>query len=376
MSGIYIHIPFCKQQCSYCDFHFSTSLKTKNDVLDALVYEMQHRAPFFEGTKIRTIYLGGGTPTLLSANEINTLLEHLNNHFDIDQVEEITIEANPDDLTSEKIKDFKNTPINRFSIGVQSFHSDDLVFMNRAHNAFQAKKCIKDIQEAGWENISIDLIYGTPTLSHEKWIENLTHIIDFDIPHLSAYALTVEEKTPLHHAIKSGKQRPLDEKKCQEQFEILLEMMPYNGLIQYEISNFSKTHFESKHNTSYWQQKKYLGLGPSAHSFDGKKRMWNVSNNVKYIQSLKRGELNYENEILSETDHFNEYVMTAIRTKMGCDTNFIKTHFSPFYGDFFKKNTEKWIKKGQIEQKNSFFVLTKKGQLMADLITSNLFFVD
>lgn len=376
MSGIYIHIPFCKQQCSYCDFHFSTSLKTKNDVLDALVYEMKLRAPFYEGTKIQTIYFGGGTPSLLSANEINTLLDHLNNHFEIDQVEEITVEANPDDLTSEKIDGFKNTPINRFSIGVQSFHGDDLVFMNRAHNAFQAKTCIKDIQDAGWENISIDLIYGTPTLSHEKWIENLTHIINFDIPHLSAYALTVEEKTPLHHAIKSGKQRPLDDKKCQEQFEILLEMMPNNGLIQYEISNFSKTHFQSKHNTSYWQQKKYLGLGPSAHSFDGKKRMWNVSNNVKYIQSLKKGELNYENEILSETDHFNEYVMTALRTKKGCDTNFIKTHFSPFYGDFFKKNTEKWIKKGQIEQKNSFFSLTKKGQLMADLITSNLFIVD
>lgn len=376
MGGIYIHIPFCKQQCHYCDFHFSTSLKKKNDLLLALVSEIRLRKAFFENTKIETIYIGGGTPSLLSADEINELYHHLNTHFDLSEVNEITIEANPDDLTKEKIQSYKSTPINRFSIGVQSFQNEDLKYMNRAHTATQAKSCIKDIQNAGWENISIDLIYGLPTLSQKKWLNNLTQLVNLDIPHLSAYALTVEEKTPLHYAIKTGKQAPLDEKKCNQQFNTLMTYLSQNGLIQYELSNFCKPHFESKHNSSYWQQKKYLGLGPSAHSFDGKKRMWNIANNVRYIQSLKNEQLNYTDELLTETDHYNEYVLTSLRTKNGCDTNYLKTRFSSFFSDFFTKNQKKWVKSGEIEQKNNSFVLTNRGKLIADFITSDFFYVD
>ena len=218
MGGIYIHVPFCKQQCHYCDFHFSTSLKNKNELLNALLSEMRLRNSFFDETKIGTIYLGGGTPSLLSADEINSLYHQLNQHFDLSKVEEVTMEANPDDLTEEKIHAYKATPINRFSIGIQSFQNDDLTYMNRAHNADQATNCIKAIQDAGWDNISIDLIYGLPTLSQEKWLDNLAKVVDLDIPHLSAYALTVEEKTPLHYAIKTGKQAPLDEKKAISNF--------------------------------------------------------------------------------------------------------------------------------------------------------------
>ena len=376
MGGIYIHVPFCKQQCHYCDFHFSTSLKNKNELLNALLSEMRLRNSFFDETKIGTIYLGGGTPSLLSADEINSLYHQLNQHFDLSKVEEVTMEANPDDLTEEKIHAYKATPINRFSIGIQSFQNDDLTYMNRAHNADQATNCIKAIQDAGWDNISIDLIYGLPTLSQEKWLDNLAKVVDLDIPHLSAYALTVEEKTPLHYAIKTGKQAPLDEKKSNQQFQHLMDFFGNKEWNQYELSNFSKPHFESKHNSSYWQQKKYLGLGPSAHSFDGKRRMWNIANNVKYIQSLKKDQLNYSQERLSETDHYNEYVLTSLRTQKGSNLNYIKTHFSSFFSGFFLKNIEKWIKNNKIEQINNCFVLTDKGKLLADFITSDFFYIN
>ncbi|MEE3037410.1 MAG: radical SAM family heme chaperone HemW [Bacteroidota bacterium] len=375
MGGIYIHVPFCKQQCHYCDFHFSTSLKNKNALLVALVSEIRLRKSFFDNTKIHTIYLGGGTPSLLSADEVNKLYYHLNANFDLSEVVEMTIEANPDDLTEKKIKSYKNTPINRFSIGVQSFHNKDLRYMNRAHDASQAESCIKAIQNAGWDNISIDLIYGLPTLPNDKWLENLVQVVELGIPHLSAYALTVEDKTPLHYAIKTGQQAPLDEKRCNQQFQTLMNFLPNRGWKQYELSNFSKPRFESKHNSSYWQQKTYLGLGPSAHSFDGKSRMWNIANNVKYIQSINKDQLNFKQEYLSETDHYNEYVLTSLRTHGGADFNYLKTHFSSFFCDLFLKNIEKWIKNNKIEQKNNYYILTEEGKLLADLVTSDVFFV-
>lgn len=375
MSGIYIHIPFCKQQCHYCDFHFSTSLKNKNELLDALVSEMKIRSSFLEGTKIRTIYLGGGTPSLLSGEEISLLFEALNKNFDISNVGEITIETNPDDLTSEKIKELRSTPINRFSIGVQSFQEEDLRYMNRAHNVEQAFKSIKAVQDSGWNNITADLIYGTPTLSHEKWLENMQHIIDLEIPHLSAYGLTVEEKTPLYHAIKVGKQKPLNEEKSSKQFEMLMDFIPKNGLEQYEISNFAKESFEAKHNGSYWTDDLYLGLGPSAHSFDGNQRLWNISNNSHYINAIKKGELNYGFEKLSQEQRFNEYVLTSLRTKEGCNIEHVKSYFSPFLIDFLTFSIKKWKKNGKIEENGNFYVLTKKGKLVADWITSDLFYV-
>lgn len=375
MSGIYIHIPFCKQQCHYCDFHFSTSLKTKEDLLNALVHEMKIQSSFLAGTKIRTIYFGGGTPSILSQDEITALFEALNQTFELDNVEEITIEANPDDLTEQKVKELKDTPINRFSIGVQSFQAKDLEYMNRAHNVHQAHDSIKRVQDAGWENITVDLIYGTPTLSHEQWQENMQTVIDINVPHLSAYGLTVEEKTPLHHAIKKGKKLPLDEEKYKVQFEMLMDFIPKNGLEQYEISNFAKKEYEAKHNGSYWTDEKYLGLGPSAHSFDGERRSWNISNNIRYINSIKKGQLNNDFEVLSQEQRFNEYILTSLRTKEGCDLDYVKSRFSPFLVDFLTFSIKKWLKNGEIEQKGRFLVLTKKGKLVADWVASELFYI-
>jgi len=375
VSGIYIHIPFCKQQCHYCDFHFSTSLKTKEDLLNALVHEMKIQSSFLAGTKIRTIYFGGGTPSILSQDEITALFEALNQTFELDNVEEITIEANPDDLTEQKVKELKDTPINRFSIGVQSFQAKDLEYMNRAHNVHQAHDSIKRVQDAGWENITVDLIYGTPILSDEQWQENMQTVIDINVPHLSAYGLTVEEKTPLHHAIKKGKKLPLDEEKYKVQFEMLMDFIPKNGLEQYEISNFAKKEYEAKHNGSYWTDEKYLGLGPSAHSFDGERRSWNISNNIRYINSIKKGQLNNDFEVLSQEQRFNEYILTSLRTKEGCDLDYVKSRFSPFLVDFLTFSIKKWLKNGEIEQKGRFLVLTKKGKLVADWVASELFYI-
>jgi len=376
VSGIYIHIPFCKQQCNYCDFHFSTSLNNKNEVLNAILSEMKKRSSFLEGTKIRTIYFGGGTPSILSTDELNAIFEHLNAQFNLSDVNEITMEANPDDLTPEKIKALSKTPINRFSIGIQSFQNEDLKYMNRAHNVEQAKSSIKGVQDAGWENITIDLIYGTPTLNNDMWLENMQHVIDFEIPHLSAYGLTVEEKTPLFHAIKKGHQKPLDEQKSKTQFEMLMDFIPENGLEQYEISNFAKEGFEAKHNGSYWTDDIYLGLGPSAHSFDGKRRLWNISNNILYIKSLQNNELPQDFEELTEVQRYNEYLLTSLRTKKGVDIEYTKSRFSPFLIDFFNFSVKKWMLSGEITEKEGFFTLTKKGKIIADYLSSDLFYIE
>lgn len=337
---------------------------------------MKKRSSFLEGTKIRTIYFGGGTPSILSTDELNAIFEHLNAQFNLSDVNEITMEANPDDLTPEKIKALSKTPINRFSIGIQSFQNEDLKYMNRAHNVEQAKSSIKSVQDAGWENITIDLIYGTPTLNNDMWLENMQHVIDFEIPHLSAYGLTVEEKTPLFHAIKKGHQKPLDEQKSKTQFEMLMDFIPENGLEQYEISNFAKEGFEAKHNGSYWTDDIYLGLGPSAHSFDGKRRLWNISNNILYIKSLQNNELPQDFEELTEVQRYNEYILTSLRTKKGVDIEYTKSRFSPFLIDFFNFSVKKWMLSGEITEKEGFFTLTKKGKIIADYLSSDLFYIE
>lgn len=344
-------------------------------MLNALAHEMKIQSSFLSGTKIRTIYFGGGTPSILTQNEITRLFDALDQTFELDNVEEITIEANPDDLSPQKVKELKDTPVNRFSIGVQSFQSEDLKYMNRAHNVHQAYDSIKRVQDAGWENITVDLIYGTPSLSHEQWQENMQSVIELNVPHLSAYGLTVEEKTPLYQAIKKGKQLPLDEEKSKIQFEMLMDFVPSNGLEQYEISNFAKRGYEAKHNGSYWTDEKYLGLGPSAHSFDGKRRIWNISNNIRYINSISTGKLNNDFEVLSQEQRFNEYVLTSLRTKEGCNLDYVKSRFSPFLVDFLSFSVKKWMKNGEIEQNDNFLVLTKKGKLVADWVASELFYI-
>ena len=376
MAGIYIHIPFCKQQCNYCDFHFSTLLKNKNGLLQALLQEIEIRKSFTKGAKIKTIYFGGGTPSLLSGQELNQIFDQLNNHFTIESDAEITLEANPDDLSIQKIKELKNTPINRFSIGIQSFFDQDLQFMNRAHNSQEAQRSIKGIQDAGWNNITIDLIYGTPTLSNEMWQENLQKFKQWNIPHLSAYGLTVEEKTPLFHAIKKGTTAHVDQEKAKQQFEMLMQFAKQEELKHYEISNFAKKGFMAKHNSSYWKGDSYLGLGPSAHSFDHNKRQWNVANNSRYIKAINQGVPLIEEEILSEKEQFNEYIMVSLRTIWGANLDLIELRFSDFLVDYFNFSVKKWTKSGEIEQNGKIFELTQKGKILADRITSDLFYVD
>lgn len=376
MAGIYIHIPFCKQQCNYCDFHFSTSLKNKNGLLQALLQEIEIRKSFTKGAKIKTIYFGGGTPSLLSGDELSLIFEKLNKHFEIESDAEITLEANPDDLNIQKIKELKKTPVNRFSIGIQSFFDTDLQFMNRAHNSQEAERSIKEIQDAGWDNITIDLIYGTPTLSNQMWQQNLQKFSEWNIPHLSAYGLTVEEKTPLYHAIKKGKTENVDQEKAKQQFQLLMQFAIKEKLEHYEISNFAKKGFMAKHNSSYWKGDSYLGLGPSAHSFDHNKRQWNIANNSLYIKAINERVPSIQEEILSEKEQFNEYIMVSLRTIWGCNRDVIELRFSSFLVDYFNLSIKKWTKSGEIEQKGQVFKLSQKGKILADRITSDLFYID
>ena len=316
MSGIYIHIPFCKQACHYCDFHFSTSLKKKDELINALIKELQLRKDELKNQKVETIYFGGGTPSLLTNTELQLIIDEVYNSYEVSKNPEITLEANPDDLSNKRINQLANTPINRLSIGIQSFFEHDLKLMNRAHNVNEAKACLEEATKH-FNNISIDLIYGIPGLTNQLWIENIETALSFNIPHISSYALTVEPKTALESFIKKGIIDNVDDDIAQEQFHILVEKLQTHNFIHYELSNFGKEGFFSRNNSAYWQGKTYLGIGPSAHSFNGEKRGWNVRNNSKYINALQHNQLPIEEEILSVTDKYNEYVMTGLRTIWG-----------------------------------------------------------
>lgn len=373
MAGIYIHIPFCKQACNYCDFHFSTSLKMKASFVDALLKEIDLRKSVFETETIESIYLGGGTPSLLNAIELHRIFDKLYASFTISMDAEITLEANPDDLSFEKIQELKNTPVNRLSIGIQSFRDADLKFMNRAHTSSEALNSIKMCKEAGFNNLTIDLIYGTPGMDENAWLENLHTAFELNIPHISSYALTVEEKTALHYQILKNKTPDVDEQQSALQFEILMAEMKRNGYEQYEISNFCKEGAYSRHNSSYWKKDNYLGLGPSAHSFLGNKRLWNVSNNGKYIKSLDLGELPLEEECLSLQDRYNEYIMTSLRTKWGCSLQVIETDFSLEFANYFKAEIKSYVAQGNVAVEMEIYYLTQSGKLLADRIASDLF---
>ena len=330
MAGVYLHIPFCKQACHYCDFHFSTQMRTKTGMIKALQTELVLRKNELEGETIETIYFGGGTPSVLDASEIETLISSVQNNFPVAKDAEITLEANPDDLSNDKIVELSKSPINRLSIGVQSFFDEDLKLMNRAHNAQEAEECIKTAQEH-FENISIDLIYGIPGADNERWMTNIKKAIALQVPHISSYALTVEPRTALKKFIEKGLVPNVDDEQAEEQFHMLLDALENEGFVNYEISNFGREGFFSKNNTSYWQGKKYLGIGPSAHSFDGQVRSWNVRNNIKYIRALEMGKLPLEREALSITDRYNEYVMTGLRTIWGVSFKKVKEDFGNQY---------------------------------------------
>ncbi|MBE7633065.1 radical SAM family heme chaperone HemW [Tenacibaculum finnmarkense genomovar ulcerans] len=372
MAGIYIHIPFCKQACFYCDFHFSTSLKKKDELISCLITELEIRKNELQNELIETIYFGGGTPSLLSSEEIKSLLNAIYKHYKVIENPEITLEANPDDLSEEKILELANSPINRLSIGVQSFFEEDLKSMNRAHNSKEAKECLS-IATRYFDNITVDLIYGVPDMSNERWKENLQIAFDFGVNHISSYALTVEPKTVLDSFVKNGKYPEPDETEAKEHFDILVAETAKNGFVHYEISNFGKPAYFSKHNTSYWLGKKYIGIGPSAHSFSKTHRSWNIANNAKYIKELQEGNLPNEQEELSEEDQFNEYLMTGLRTIWGVSLAEIQANFKACFKEDLLKSSKKFIAEGLLIIENNTLKTTPKGKFLADGLASELF---
>jgi len=375
MAGIYIHIPFCRKACHYCNFHFSTSLGKAEAVVRSIIKEISLRSS--ESTEqIQTIYFGGGTPSILATSAIENMLEAIKIHYSISSNPEITLEANPDDITTEKAMAWKQMGINRFSIGVQSFADENLQWMNRAHDASQSIQCIQTIREVGFENFSIDLIYGTPGQTQEGWIKDLEKAIDLKIPHLSCYALTVEEGTALHHMIGSGKKEKISADEQAERFDALVQLSSLAGYSHYEISNLALPGKESKHNSAYWEGKPYLGFGPSAHSFSGTKRSWNIADNLQYIQSIETGVLPSEEEILRETDQLNEYIMTSLRSIKGMQKATIKTRWGMDKLQIISTEIEQFIQSGKIIATEKAWVLSGEGRFFADGIASSLFFLE
>jgi len=381
MAGIYIHIPFCKQACFYCDFHFSTSLKKKDSLIQCLVEELEIRKEELENQTVETIYFGGGTPSLLLNEELSLLIESVYKNYNVAKHPEITLEANPDDLTNKRINELANSPVNRLSIGIQSFFDDDLKSMNRAHNSKESKACL-EYASKHFDNITIDLIYGIPNMSLEKWHINLDMALSLGVNHISSYALTVEPKTALDTFVKKGTYPPMDEELALQHFNALAAKTSDHGFIHYEISNFGKPDYFSKHNTSYWQGKTYLGIGPSAHSFYGDQRSWNVSNNTKYIQAIQKRELPKTSEYLSKQDQFNEYVMTGLRTIWGVSFESVEHNFDPSFLKHLKAASEKFINQelleinyGHDERSPGILSTTQKGKFLVDGIAAELFMI-
>ncbi len=376
MAGLYIHIPFCKQKCNYCDFHFSVSLKKKTALLKALEKEIVMRKNEIQ-EPIETIYFGGGTPSVLSYKEIASLLETIYFNYTVKSTAEITLEANPDDLSLLFLKEVKGLGFNRLSVGVQSFFDTDLQFMNRAHTAKEAIYSIKNAQDIGFSNITIDLIYGVPSMSLANWNNNLEKFLSLNIPHLSSYALTVEPHTVLAHLIKKNRIKPLDDALAKTHFHFLIDFMNKNNFVQYELSNFAKEGSESKHNSSYWQGKTYLGFGPSAHSFNQKTRSWNVANNARYMKVLNSGVLPLEIEVLTPAIQYNEYIMTGLRTIWGVSLSTIEKEFGMKYALYFKTRVERFI-----TQKNLYWItkdrlgVQAKDFFLVDGIIADLFWLN
>ncbi|NNF85025.1 MAG: radical SAM family heme chaperone HemW [Winogradskyella sp.] len=371
MAGIYIHIPFCKQACHYCDFHFSTSLKKADEMILALAKELELRKEEIN-EPIQTIYFGGGTPSILSPSQLNKLIDEVSKHYKVINDAEITIEANPDDLSASTIKDLAQSPINRLSIGIQSFHEKDLKLMNRAHNASEAKACLDEAMTY-FNNVSVDLIYGIPKATNEDWLANINTALSYKVPHISSYALTVEPKTALASFIEKGIIDNVDDEQALDQFNLLKDKLEKADFVHYELSNFGKEGFFSKNNTAYWQGKSYLGIGPSAHSFNGVQRSWNVRNNTKYIKAISSGTLPHEIEQLTITDQYNEYIMTGLRTIWGVSLSRIEKDFGKSYKKYLIKQSSSFINEHLLYIDDDRLFTTKKGQFLSDGIAAQLF---
>lgn len=374
MSGLYLHIPFCKQACTYCDFHFSTNVSKQDVMVDALIREMELRREE-SNELVETIYFGGGTPSLLTAAQIDRLLTGAFSVFEVSDAAEITLEANPDDLSSQKLREISQTRINRLSIGIQSFFDEDLRMMNRAHSASEARKSLAEAREL-FENITIDLIYGTPGMSQQRWLENIRTALSFNIPHISAYALTVEPRTVLKKMIAKGEIASPNDEVAESHFRVLTEELSRAGFLHYEISNFGKPGYFSRNNSAYWLGKKYLGIGPSAHSFDGVSRSWNIANNSLYLKGIESGNLNSETEKLSAKDRFNEYVMTGLRTIWGISLERIREEFGTDFYEHLISEASRFLDNDLLEIDLDILRTTPKGKFLADGLASELFITD
>lgn len=373
MAGIYIHIPFCKQACTYCDFHFSTTFSVyRAELINCIIKEIEERKDYLKDLLVETIYFGGGTPSLLTGDEVEQILKAVYKNFKCSNQPEITLEANPDDISEEKLSAWKSAGINRLSIGIQSFDDTDLKWMNRAHNALESEKSVKMALQQDFL-ITIDLIYGLPNVSNEQWLQNLEKATALQPQHISAYCLTVEENTVLDKWTKKGQISSVEAEKQAEQFDLLVAFLEKKGFEQYEISNFARDENYAQHNSNYWRGKSYLGIGPSAHSFNGGSRAWNVANNQRYIRAIQQKECCFEEEQLSTNDQFNELLMTGLRTKWGIDLE--KLSNIAELDESFYEYLQKGIEKGDITQNKKQIILTKKGRLIADKIASDLFLV-
>lgn len=374
MLGIYIHIPFCKKSCHYCNFHFSTSLKNKEDMIKAINKEIYQKA-ILNNDKVSTIYFGGGTPSILDVEEINLIIENIYKNFNVGKNIEITIEANPDDLSKHKLNDLSKTKINRISIGVQSFIDKELKIMNRVHDS---KKAIKSIEMAKkyFNNISVDLLYGVPDSSIKSWNYNLDVISSFNINHISAYALTVEPKTALESFINKSILSMPDEDLVYSQYKLINKKLSSKNFINYEVCSFAQKDFFSKNNSAYWLRKKYIGIGPSAHSFDGESRSWNISNNKKYIDQIRDGDNYYKKENLTKVDQYNEYIMTGLRTIWGVSVKHIESNFDVRFKNYFLKKIKSHIAKKNVYKEDDLYLTTQSGRFLADGIASDLFLVN
>ena len=375
MAGIYIHVPFCKQKCNYCNFHFSTKQDNVEELVSGMIIELDQRKSYLKTKKIDSIYFGGGTPSIIDVKHIINIIEKIYSLFDVKKTAEITMEFNPDDIKKEKLNKLRQAGINRLSIGIQSFNNEDLIFMNRSHNAKEAISSIKLAKECGFNNMSIDLIYGVQNQTDKTWKKNLNQMFELEIDHFSAYALTVEPDTKLNYLIKKKRVQPTSELKAENHFKILQEESLKMGYEQYEISNFCRKNKFAQHNTSYWKDKAYLGIGPSAHSYNGESRRWNISNNLKYITLINNSEKYFDEEKLSPTQKYNEYTLTSLRTIWGVSLDYLENNFDQHIVSHFKKNARKWIDNKNIILEKNNERLTNKGMLFADAISSDLFII-
>ncbi|MDX2134074.1 MAG: radical SAM family heme chaperone HemW [Saprospiraceae bacterium] len=377
MPGLYLHIPFCKKACHYCNFHFSTSLQSKDELLAALHRELALQRDYLGGQRLDTVYLGGGTPSLLSTAELVALFDAIERIYTVSEGAEITLEANPDDLDAEKVNDLRAyTPVNRLSIGIQSFRDEDLRWMNRAHQARESHACLERVAGAGFDNWTADLIYGLPGGSDRDWADNIRTLLDYGVPHISAYCLTIEEGTALHHFVKKGKEKPVDEETALRQFEYLMQALEAEGFQHYEISNFARPGRLSRHNSNYWLGEPYLGIGPSAHSYDIGSRQWNVGNNARYIRSLQENTVPFEREQITPVMRYNEYVMTRLRTHWGCLPDDIRAFGASFYEHFEREATQFAAQNLLQRDAQGAWQLTRSGKFRADGLAASLFMTE